>query len=50
MSDKNNSEKNFNQELLDAIDRCSSTLSFEEISRLNGIRLDATKDYINKTV
>ena len=48
MSDKNNSEKNFNQELLDAIDRCSSTLSFEEISRLNGIRLELLRRYIDR--
>ncbi len=49
MSEKNSSaEKNFNQELLDAIDRCSDTLSFEDISRLNGIRLELLRRYIDR--
>ncbi len=49
MTQKNSStEKNFNQELLDAIDRCSSTLSFEDISRLNGIRLELLRRYIDR--
>ncbi len=45
---KNSTERNFNQELLDAIDRCSSTLSFEDISRLNGIRLELLRRYIDR--
>jgi hypothetical protein len=45
---ESNSEKNFNKELIDALDRCSSTLSFEDISRLNGIRLEMLRRYIDR--
>ncbi len=49
MAEKQSSaEKNFNQELADAIDRCTSTLSFEDISRLNGIRLEMLRRYIDR--
>ncbi len=46
MSDKH--EKNFNKELLDIIDKCSENLSFEDISRLNGIRLELLRRYIDR--
>ena len=46
MSDK--SEKSFNQELLDALERCSSNLSFDDISRLNGIRIELLRRYIDR--
>ena len=41
-------ESNFNQELQEALDRCSETLSFEDISRLNGIRLELIRRYIDR--
>ena len=41
-------ENNFNQELRDALDRCSENLSFEDISRLNGIRLELIRRYIDR--
>ncbi|MBR7121656.1 MAG: hypothetical protein IKC94_05395 [Lentisphaeria bacterium] len=46
MSDK--SERNFNKEFLDIIDKCSDNLSFEDISRLNGIRLELLRRYIDR--
>lgn len=45
---KNKPEINFNQELQDAIDRCTDPLSFEDISRLNGIRLELLRRYIDR--
>ena len=42
------SDKNFNKELLDIIDKCSDNLSFEDISRLNGIRLELLRRYIDR--
>ena len=49
MADENNKvETNFNQELRDALDRCSENLSFEDISRLNGIRLELIRRYIDR--
>jgi hypothetical protein len=41
-------EKNFNTELAEIIDRCSSSLSFDDISRLNGIRLELLRRYIDR--
>ena len=41
-------EKNFNSELADIIDRGSSSLSFDDIARLNGIRLELLRRYINR--
>ena len=46
MTDK--TEKSFNQELLDAVEKCSDNLSFEDISRLNGIRLELLRRYIDR--
>lgn len=46
MADK--SEKNFNKELIDIIEKCSDNLSFEDISRLNGIRLELLRRYIDR--
>ena len=46
MSDK--TEKSFNKELLDAIEKCSDNLSFEDISRLNGIRIELLRRYIDR--
>lgn len=42
------SEKSFNQELLDAVEKYSDNLSFEDISRLNGIRLELLRRYIDR--
>ena len=42
------SEKSFNKELLDAVEKCSDNLSFEDISRLNGIRLELLRRYIDR--
>lgn len=46
MPDK--SEKSFNQELLDALEKCSDNLSIDDISRLNGIRLELLRRYIDR--
>lgn len=46
MTDK--TEKSFNQELLDAVEKCSDNLSFEDISRLNGIRLELLRRYLDR--
>ena len=46
MTDK--TEKSFNQELLDAVEKCSENLSFEDISRLNGIRLELLRRYLDR--
>ena len=46
MTDK--TEKSFNQELLDAVEKYSDNLSFEDISRLNGIRLELLRRYIDR--
>lgn len=46
MPDK--SEKSFNKEFLEAIEKCSENLSFEEISRLNGIRIELLRRYIDR--
>ncbi len=46
MPDK--TEKNFNKEFLDAVEKCSENLSFEDISRLNGIRIELLRRYIDR--
>lgn len=46
MSDK--TEKSFNKEFLEAIEKCSDNLSFEDISRLNGIRIELLRRYIDR--
>ena len=46
MSDK--TEKNFNKEFLDAVEKCSENLSFEDISRLNGVRIELLRRYIDR--
>lgn len=46
--DKDKSEKSFNKEFLDAVEKCSDNLSFDDISRLNGIRLELLRRYIDK--
>ena len=46
MSDKG--EKSFNKEFLDAVEKCSENLSFEDISRLNGIRIELLRRYIDR--
>lgn len=46
MTDK--TEKSFNQELLDAVEKYSDNLSFEDISRLNGIRLELLRRYLDR--
>lgn len=46
MNEKN--EKSFNQELLEAVEKCSDNLSFEDISRLNAIRLELLRRYIDR--
>jgi hypothetical protein len=46
MSDK--TEKNFNEEFLEAVEKCSENLSFEDISRLNGIRIELLRRYIDR--
>lgn len=42
------SEKSFNKEFLDAVEKCSENLSFEDISRLNGIRIELLRRYIDR--
>lgn len=42
------SEKSFNKEFLDAVEKCSDNLSFDDISRLNGIRLELLRRYIDR--
>ena len=46
MPDK--AEKNFNKEFLEIIEKCSDNLSFEDISRLNGIRIELLRRYIDR--
>ena len=46
MSDK--TEKNFNKEFLEAVEKCSENLSIEDISRLNGIRIELLRRYIDR--
>lgn len=46
MPDK--TEKNFNKEFLEAVEKCSENLSFEDISRLNGIRIELLRRYIDR--
>lgn len=46
MSDK--VEKSFNKEFLEAVEKCSENLSFEDISRLNGIRIELLRRYIDR--
>ena len=41
-------EKNFNTELAEIIDRCSSSLSFDDVTRLNAIRLELLRRYIDR--
>lgn len=41
-------EKNFNKEFLEIIEKCSDNLSFEDISRLNGIRIELLRRYIDR--
>lgn len=46
MNEKN--EKSSNNEWLDAIEKYSDNLSFEDISRLNGIRLELLRRYLDR--
>ena len=46
MPDK--TEKNFNKEFLEAVEKCSENLSFEDISRLNGVRIELLRRYIDR--
>ena len=46
MPDK--TEKGFNKEFLEALEKCSDNLSFEDISRLNGIRIELLRRYIDR--
>ena len=46
MPDK--AEKNFNKEFLEIIEKCSDNLSFEDISRLNGVRIELLRRYIDR--
>lgn len=49
MSDKiDRSERNINKELLDIVEKCSDNLSFEDISRLNGIRIELLRRYLDR--
>ena len=41
-------EKNLNKEIADAIDHYSSSLSFDDITRLNAIRLELLRRYIDR--
>ena len=45
---ENGIQKCFNKELRDAVEKCSDNLSFEDISRLNGIRLELLRRYIDR--